>query len=345
MCRVRYRRLHANAPGSRRSCWKLLRRGSRLRRGAGSVETNAGGDPLVSTFSIVALDPVDRRSRDRRAVEVSQCARGGALGEGRSRGGRDAEFRQGLVRQRRSRSPRSRRHGGGGARDPVARRSAARTAPGRHRRRPRACRDLDRQGVLRLGRRAGRAGGRRDGRWCRRGVGTVVAGDGFTIQGNILVSEATVEAMARAYETTPGELADRLLAALVAGGKAGGDQRGEQSAALLVTRKGAGYDGSDNFIDISVYDHLDADRRARASLCAEPALLHPLPPGEHDPGDAEIAREIQIDLDEARLRQGTRRRRRRRALPEAAGRLHGMGELRHPGRERAADRSRARASS
>ncbi|MBP8846384.1 MAG: DUF1028 domain-containing protein, partial [Thermoanaerobaculia bacterium] len=87
------------------------------------------------------------------------------------------------------------------------------------------------------------------------GVGKVVAGSGFAIQGNILVSEATVEAMARAYEAATGELADRLMAALVAGGKAGGDQRGEQSAALLVVRKGAGYDGLDNFIDISVYDH------------------------------------------------------------------------------------------
>ena len=87
------------------------------------------------------------------------------------------------------------------------------------------------------------------------GIGRVVAGDGFTVQGNILVSEATVEAMAQAFEATSGELADRLMAALVAGGKAGGDQRGEQSAALLVVRKGAGYDGLDNFIDISIYDH------------------------------------------------------------------------------------------
>lgn len=85
--------------------------------------------------------------------------------------------------------------------------------------------------------------------------GTVVTGHGYTAQGNILVSQETVEAMARTFETTQGSLADRLLAALVAGGKAGGDQRGEQSAALLVARKGAGYDGADNFIDLSVYDH------------------------------------------------------------------------------------------
>jgi len=87
------------------------------------------------------------------------------------------------------------------------------------------------------------------------GIGTVVTGNGYTAQGNILVSKETVEAMGRVFEQTRGELADRLMAALVAGGKAGGDQRGEQSAALLVVREGAGYDGMDNFIDISVYDH------------------------------------------------------------------------------------------
>ncbi len=85
--------------------------------------------------------------------------------------------------------------------------------------------------------------------------GTVVTGQGYTAQGNILVSEETVVAMAEAYENAEGELADRLMAALIAGGKAGGDQRGEQSAALLVVREDAGYDGQDNFIDISVYDH------------------------------------------------------------------------------------------
>lgn len=84
----------------------------------------------------------------------------------------------------------------------------------------------------------------------------VVTGKNYTAQGNILVGKETVEAMAKAFEATSGELSDKLMAALIAGGKAGGDQRGEQSAALLVVRANAGYDGMDNFIDISVYDHL-----------------------------------------------------------------------------------------
>ncbi len=103
---------------------------------------------------------------------------------------------------------------------------------------------------------AGGRVGQQGGASVAAGAGRVVSGRNYTAQGNILVSEATVEAMAEAYEAADGSLADRLLAALVAGGKAGGDQRGEQSAALVVVREGAGYDGMDNFIDISVYDHV-----------------------------------------------------------------------------------------
>ena len=86
-------------------------------------------------------------------------------------------------------------------------------------------------------------------------AGTLVVGRGWAAQGNILVSEATVTAMARTFEAATGTLAERLTAALVAGGAAGGDKRGEQSAALVVKREGAGYDGSDTVVDISVYDH------------------------------------------------------------------------------------------
>jgi uncharacterized Ntn-hydrolase superfamily protein len=88
------------------------------------------------------------------------------------------------------------------------------------------------------------------------GKGQLIKGKGFAAQGNILVGKETVEAMATTFQNTRGSLADRLLAALLAGGRAGGDRRGEQSAALVVKRKGAGYDGTtDDFIDISVYDH------------------------------------------------------------------------------------------
>jgi uncharacterized Ntn-hydrolase superfamily protein len=83
-------------------------------------------------------------------------------------------------------------------------------------------------------------------------------GPDYAIQGNILVSEATVEAMEKAFLGTKGSLADRLLAAIKAGAEAGGDRRGRQSAALVVVRPGASYDAkSDRYIDISVYDAKD----------------------------------------------------------------------------------------
>jgi uncharacterized Ntn-hydrolase superfamily protein len=59
-------------------------------------------------------------------------------------------------------------------------------------------------------------------------------GERFSVQGNMLASGEVLPAMAEAYRAGPGELADRLLAALAAGQAAGGDLRGRQSAALLV---------------------------------------------------------------------------------------------------------------
>ena len=56
-------------------------------------------------------------------------------------------------------------------------------------------------------------------------------GSGFVASGNILAGPQDVEAMARAFETQRGELVDKLLAAVEAGEKAGGDRRGKQSAA------------------------------------------------------------------------------------------------------------------
>ncbi len=80
--------------------------------------------------------------------------------------------------------------------------------------------------------------------------------DRVAVQGNILVSEATVTAMLRAFQTTTGPLAGRLLAALKAGDLAGGDRRGKQSAALLVVKPAGGYGGlNDRYLDLRVDDH------------------------------------------------------------------------------------------
>ena len=92
------------------------------------------------------------------------------------------------------------------------------------------------------------------------------AGEGYAAQGNILVSEATVDALAETFESTAGErLAERLLACLDAAQAAGGDRRGQQSAAFLVVEQGGGYGGlSGTLVDLRVDDHpqpLDELRR------------------------------------------------------------------------------------
>jgi uncharacterized Ntn-hydrolase superfamily protein len=81
-------------------------------------------------------------------------------------------------------------------------------------------------------------------------------GDGFACQGNILFGPGVVRAMARTYESAGGDILDRLLAALAAGQREGGDRRGMQSAALLAVRKGGGYGGgNDRWVDIRVDEH------------------------------------------------------------------------------------------
>ncbi|HYU08285.1 MAG TPA: DUF1028 domain-containing protein [Gemmatimonadales bacterium] len=102
----------------------------------------------------------------------------------------------------------------------------------------------------------GRTGGRSDGR--TGGKGQLITGRDYAAQANIMVSDATVRNMAETFERSRGSLADRLLAALVAGQAGGGDRRGMQSAALLVVRANAGYLGNnDRYIDIRVYDAPD----------------------------------------------------------------------------------------
>jgi len=104
------------------------------------------------------------------------------------------------------------------------------------------------------------AGGTTGGQAVRRlaGKGELIVGRGYAAQANIMVSDATVRNMADTFERAKGSLADRLLAALVAGQAGGGDKRGMQSAALLVVRAGAGYLGAtDRYIDIRVYDAPD----------------------------------------------------------------------------------------
>jgi uncharacterized Ntn-hydrolase superfamily protein len=84
-------------------------------------------------------------------------------------------------------------------------------------------------------------------------------GSGYACQGNILVGPEVADGMAEGFEATEGDLVDRLVAALEAGDRAGGDRRGRQSAALLVVREAGGYGGyTDRYVDLRVDDHPDA---------------------------------------------------------------------------------------
>jgi uncharacterized Ntn-hydrolase superfamily protein len=82
-------------------------------------------------------------------------------------------------------------------------------------------------------------------------------GDGYAAQGNILVSGETVDALAETFEASKGKLlAERLLDCLAAAQAAGGDKRGQQSAALLVVEKDGGYANlTDVLVDLRVDDH------------------------------------------------------------------------------------------
>lgn len=81
-------------------------------------------------------------------------------------------------------------------------------------------------------------------------------GECYAAQGNILVSAKTVDAIAETFESSSGPLATRLLDCLDAAQAAGGDRRGQQSAALLIVEQDGGYASlSDVVVELRVEDH------------------------------------------------------------------------------------------
>lgn len=80
----------------------------------------------------------------------------------------------------------------------------------------------------------------------------------YTVQANLMARDVVPDRMAEAFEAATGDLADRMLAALVAAQEAGGDIRGKQSAAMLVVRgTPTGQDWADRSVDLRVEDHAD----------------------------------------------------------------------------------------
>jgi len=121
-------------------------------------------------------------------------------------------------------------------------------------------------------------------------------GDGYACQGNILASPEVVAAMADAFEAAEGPLAERLVEALRAGQRAGGDRRGQEAAGLVVAKPGGGYGGNhDRFIDLRV-DHHDQPIEELAKLLD----LHRLyfqRPADVVEADGRVEAEIRSNLE------------------------------------------------
>jgi uncharacterized Ntn-hydrolase superfamily protein len=135
------------------------------------------------------------------------------------------------------------------------------------------------------------------GKECVAWAGHLV-GKNYAAQGNLLASEAVVKSMGRAFEVTEGDLPVKLLAALHAGQRAGGDRRGQQSAALLVVRKGGGYGGfNDRWVDIRVDDHPQPiEELIRLFNIYDVTLLNREHRKDAVPIEGEVLRELQQGL-------------------------------------------------
>ncbi len=126
-----------------------------------------------------------------------------------------------------------------------------------------------------------------------------VTGHCYAAQGNILVSADTVTALARTFEETQGRpLAVRLLEALKAAQAAGGDRRGQQSAALLVVRRDGGYMGtSDSVVDLRVDDHPTPIEELARIFRLHDLLFGQTPKEEWLDVDEQLAAELRERLD------------------------------------------------
>ena len=112
------------------------------------------------------------------------------------------------------------------------------------------------------------------GRNCIQGAGHIIGKD-YSVQANLMLNSNVWPAMSKAFETTKGDLADRMLAALEAAQEAGGDIRGQQSAAILIVRgTSTGRPWSDRVMDLRVEDHPDPLKELRRIVSVHRAYEH-----------------------------------------------------------------------
>ncbi len=123
-------------------------------------------------------------------------------------------------------------------------------------------------------------------------------GAGYAAQGNILVSAETVDALADTFESTSNRpLAERLLDCLDFAQAAGGDSRGQQSAAILVVGRGQGYAGlSDVALDLRVDDHEQPLEELRRLFRIHEELFGQTPRSQWIEVDAALRKEIEDRL-------------------------------------------------
>ena len=124
-------------------------------------------------------------------------------------------------------------------------------------------------------------------------------GDCYAAQGNILVSEATVDALAATFESNAHlELGQRLIECLAAAQAAGGDRRGQQSASLLVVEQDAGYAKlSDTVIDLRVDDHARPIAELRRLFSLHEELFGATPPEDWLDVDDTLQHELRERLE------------------------------------------------
>ena len=126
-----------------------------------------------------------------------------------------------------------------------------------------------------------------------------VTGEGYAAQGNILVSEETVNALAQTFEATSGRpLPVRLLEALAAAQLAGGDRRGQQSASLYIVQENSGYGASsDVLVDLRVDDHAEPIAELRRLWAIHDLLFGETPEEKWLPLDDALAAEVRSRLE------------------------------------------------
>jgi uncharacterized Ntn-hydrolase superfamily protein len=102
-----------------------------------------------------------------------------------------------------------------------------------------------------------------------------IVGDGYSVQANLMLSNLVWSEMSKAFESSDGPLAERLLASLEAAQNVGGDIRGQQSAALFVVKAEAtGKLWEDRYIDLRVEDHPEPVKEIKRLLKVFRAYEH-----------------------------------------------------------------------